>query len=262
MGIKSFVNFGMFPKSNILLISLLILSCSNSKERPLRIAAASDLKFALDSIARIFSENEKTPFPDITYGSSGKLFEQIRNGAPFDLFFSADESLPEKLHIEKLTNGNPKLYGVGRLVIWSKKINPETEGIRSLMNPSLKKISMANPIHAPYGKKAKEFLINIEIWDSIQPKIVYGENISQAAQFLSTGAADAGIIAFSIAKSESMQKLQGNYFLIPDSLHSPLRQSFVALLSTEIHPKSVPFHNFVLSDTAQKILRFNGFSIP
>ena len=251
-----------FTITFLILISSIGFSCNRSEEKPLRIAAASDLKFALDSISTIFSARHSVPLPEISYGSSGKLFEQIRNGAPFDLFFSADESFPEILKKENFSNGNPKLYGIGRIVIWSKKINPQTDGVRSLLDPSLKKISMANPLHAPYGKRAKEFLEKTGLWDSIQAKIVYGENISQAAQYLSIGAADAGIIALSLAKSRSMESEGGHYFLIPDSLHSPLLQSFVPLRSKGIHPQSVPFHDFVLSDTAMEILRFNGFSKP
>ena len=243
-----------------LLLALALFSCSLPVKKPLRIAAASDLKFALDSISKIFSQIQDVSFPEISYGSSGKLFEQIRNGAPFDLFFSADESLPEKLQKEGLTEGAPKLYGIGRIVIWSKKINAETEGIRSLMNPALQKISIANPNHAPYGEKAKEFLENTKMWDSLETKMVYGENISQTAQFLITGAADAGIIALSLAKSKSMSSEKGYYFLIPDSLHSPLRQSFVLLRTKENHSESSAFHEFMISETAKEILRYNGFS--
>lgn len=247
---------------HLFLIFLLLLSCKGTGQKPLRIAAASDLKSSLDSIAKLFSEKENISTPEISYGSSGKLFEQIRNGAPFDLFFSADESYPQQLKEAGMTENNPELYGVGRIVIWSKKTNPQTDGVRSLMNPMFKKIALANPELAPYGKRAKEFLEKTGLMDSVAHKLVYGESISQAAQFLTAGAADAGIIALSLAKSPLMEKEDGNYFLIADSLHSSLKQSFVIIKSKNPHPKSMALHDFMLSPAALAILDSHGFSRP
>src|SRR6187399_200314 len=122
-----------------------------AQQNKILIAAASDLKFALDSIVTAFKKSS-TGSVDVTYGSSGKLFEQISNGAPFDIFFSADINYPKQLKEKGLTASEVYPYGVGRIVIWSKKIDPEKEGMKSLSSPSIKKIAIANPAHAPYGK--------------------------------------------------------------------------------------------------------------
>ncbi len=179
------------------------------------IAAASDLKFTLDSVIHAFSKinNGKV---EVTYGSSGKLTEQIINGAPFDLFFSADISYPERLQQEKKTSSGIYRYATGRLVIWSKKIDPRQSGMKSLLDPGVKKIAIANPLHAPYGKRAVESLAYYQLAEALRSRLVYGENISQAAQFASTGAADVGIIALSLALSPNMKKERGEFFVIPE----------------------------------------------
>ena len=167
------------------------------------IAAASDMKFALDSIVTVFKKTHAGNV-DITYGSSGKLFEQISNGAPFDIFFSADINYPKQLHKKDLTTSEVYAYGVGRIVLWSKKVDPNTEGMKSLLSPTIKKVAIANPAHAPYGKRAAEALNDYNVSESVKGKLVFGENISQTAQFITTGAADIGIVALSLAVSPTM----------------------------------------------------------
>src|SRR6478609_11073099 len=196
------------------------------KSDKILMAAASDLKFALDSIVMVFKKSNSGTV-EVTYGSSGKLFEQISNGAPFDIFFSADINYPKQLKEKGLTASEVYPYGVGRIVIWSKKIDPDKEGMKSLSSPLIRKIAIANPAHAPYGKRAEEALMYYKMLDAVKSKLVYGENISQTAQFITTGAADIGIVALSLAVSPNMKKEGGKYYLIPETSHNRLEQGAV-----------------------------------
>ncbi|MCC6600001.1 MAG: molybdate ABC transporter substrate-binding protein, partial [Crocinitomicaceae bacterium] len=139
------------------------------------IAAASDMKFALDSVIKVFNLSHKGAV-GVTYSASGKLFEQISNGAPFDLFFSADISFPENLREKGFALSEVHTYGVGRVVIWSKKIDPSKEGIKTLLQPGIKKIAIANPQHAPYGRRAEEALKYYGVYDQVKERLVLGEN--------------------------------------------------------------------------------------
>ena len=225
------------------------------------IAAASDLKFALDSVITAFKKTNPGKV-DVTYGSSGKLFEQISNGAPFDVFFSADINYPKQLREKGLTTSEVYAYGVGRIVIWSKKIDPNKDEIKSLLAPSIRKIAIANPIHAPYGKRAEEALNYYKVYESVKGKLVYGENISQTAQFVTTGAADIGIVALSLALSPTMKKEGGKYYLIPETSHNRLEQGAVITRHGKGNALAITFMEFIKSNTANTILSHFGFGKP
>lgn len=225
------------------------------------VAAASDLKYALDSVIADYSAAHRDLAVVVTYGSSGKFFEQISNAAPFDIFFSADISYPEKLEAMSKTGQPIRKYGRGRMVIWSKRIDPNTAGMQSLLDKKVAKIAIANPEHAPYGRRAVEAMKKANLYEQVSPKLVFGENISQAAQFVTTGAADAGIVALSLALSPAM-KSQGKYFLIPESSHQPLDQAVVILKRAEANADARAFQDFVLSARGKAILSYFGFSEP
>lgn len=244
------------------LITCLCLSNSLqsiAQQRRLHIAAASDMKYAMDSVIASYSIGHKDVSVIVTYGSSGKFFEQILNGAPFDLYFSADVSYPEKLVALGKTGQPARRYGTGRIVIWSKRIDPNVAGMRSLMDDRIGKIAIANPQHAPYGQRAVESMKYEGIYEDVKGKLVYGENISQAAHFLTTGAADAGIVALSLALSPAM-KSHGKFFLIPETAHQPLEQAVVILKQAASNADARAFQDFVLSDGGQAILNYFGFS--
>jgi len=232
-----------------------------SQPRKLMVAAASDLKYALDSVITAYQSTHQNVAITATYGSSGKFFEQISNGAPFDMFFSADVAYPEKLETLGKTGQPIQKYGRGRIVIWSKRLDPNTAGMKSLVDKQIKKIAIANPEHAPYGRRAVEAMKQANIYDQVSARLVYGENISQAAQFVTTGAADAGIIALSLALSPAM-KPQGKYFLIPETNHQPLEQAVVILKQAAGNPDARTFQEFVLGARAKAILTYFGFSDP
>ncbi|SHM32393.1 molybdate transport system substrate-binding protein [Cyclobacterium lianum] len=231
------------------------------REKPVLVAAASDLKFALDSIIIVFSETNPVIIRPI-YGSSGKLYEQISNQAPFHIFMSADVAYPKLLEEKALTSSAIYLYGLGRLVIWSRKIDTAPLGMTAFQQAGVKKIAIANPDHAPYGERAVEALTYYRMYDSLSSRLVLGENISQAAQFVSTGAADAGIIALSLALSPTMKRYQTSYFLIPEESHQPLLQGAVMTSHGGNSKGAASFMAFLKTETAIKILNYYGFNQP
>jgi len=223
------------------------------------IAAASDLKFAMDSAIAVFKKTHPDLRVDVTYGSSGKLYEQISHSAPFDLFFSADIEYPLNLKKKGFASSDVYTYGIGRIVLWSNVIDRSAVGMDMLSTTSIRKIAIANPRHAPYGRRAEEALRHFNIYDQVKNKLVYGENISQTAQFVTTGAADAGIIALSLALSPAMKKHKGQYYMIPENAHTPLEQGFVVLRNAMGNPHVSSFKDFMLTSTATEILGFYGF---
>lgn len=243
-----------------LMFFVLTTLSANAQSGKILVAAASDLKFALDSVVSVFGKDHNCAV-EVTYGSSGKLSEQITHGAPFDLFFSADISYPERLQDNGLTASEIYPYGVGRIVIWSKRIDP-AEGMNALLSPRVKKIAIANPAHAPYGKRAEEALLHEQLMQKVKDKLVFGENISQTAQFVTTGAADAGIIALSLALSPNMKRLDGKYYLIPEEFHQPLKQGAVVLSHGKDNGCAKDFLEFLKGQQADSILRCFGFVKP
>ena len=240
----------------VFLIALLSVDCH--AQGKILVAAASDLKFALDSVAAVFRKKHSGTV-EVTYGSSGKLFEQISNGAPFDIFFSADIEYPNKLKGKGLIASDIYIYGIGRIVVWSKKIDVEKEQMNSLLSPGVKKIAIANPLHAPYGKRAEEALKFYKMHNAVKTKLVLGENISQTAQFVTTGAADIGIVAYSLALSPNMKKENGKFYLIPENAHQRLEQAVVITKQGKANDFAQTFLSFVKSNEAKQILSYFGF---
>jgi molybdate transport system substrate-binding protein len=234
------------------------LSLESYGQKRILVGAASDLKFALDSVVSVFRKKNSGTV-EITYGSSVKLFEQISNGAPFDIFFSADKEYPNKLKEKGLTASDIYIYGVGRIVVWSKKIDVVKEGMNSLLASPVKKIAIANPLHAPYGKRAEEAFKFYKIYDDVKSKLVLGENITQTAQFVTTGAADIGIVAYSLALSPNMKRENGKFYLIPENAHQRLEQAVVITKQGKANDFAQTFLSFVKSKEAKQILSYFGF---
>jgi molybdate transport system substrate-binding protein len=226
------------------------------------VAAAADLKYAMDSIVRVFAAQNPSVTVKPVYGSSGSFFEQINNGAPFDLFFSADIDYPKKLKEAGKTLSDVKQYATGHLVLWSKTLDPTHEQMNTLLNAAVGKIAIANPAHAPYGKRAEESLRFYKLYDKIKDKLVLGENISQTAQYAQTGAADVGIIALSLALSPGMKQSGGKYWLIPEEAHQPLQQAYVLLPHAKDNAAAARFAAFFDSPSTVAILKGFGFAQP
>lgn len=231
------------------------------ESKAITIAAASDLRYAMDSLVKVFHKEHPEIKVNLIYGSSGKFYSQIVNGAPFDLLFSADIAYPQKLQQQSLTASAIQLYAIGRIVLWSKKINVSQKGMNALKEVSINKVAIANPVHAPYGKRAEESLKYYKLYDQLKSKLVLGENISQTAQYATSGAADVGIIALSLALNPQIRS-QGKYYLIPENSHQKLEQAFVVLKRAEKNKSASVFSSFVSSASAKGVLTKYGFTLP
>jgi molybdate transport system substrate-binding protein len=227
-----------------------------------RVAAASDLQFALDEIAAAFARETGIRVEPV-YGSSGTLTQQMLSGAPYDLFLSADEGFVNRLADAGLTRDRGALYATGRIVIFAPhgsplQVDPELKGLRALLDRGgVTRFAIANPAHAPYGRAAESALRASGLWDRIEPKLARGENIAQAAQFATTGGAAGGILAYSLVLAPPLRS-QGTFALIPAAAHAPLRQRMVLL--KRAGPGGERFYQYLQQPAAREILRRFGFS--
>ncbi len=228
------------------------------------VAAASDLNFAFKEIVADF-EKKSGNTVKLSLGSSGNFFAQISNGAPFDVFFSADIGYPKKLEEAGLTEpGTLYMYAVGRIVVWVPKDSPidvASLGIKALQHPSVKKIAIANPKHAPYGRAAVVAMEHYKIYEAVKDKLVLGENISQTAQFVQTGGADIGVIALSLAVAPAMKET-GTYWEVPLEAHPKLEQGAVVLKTAKDSKAVRAFLDYIKSPDGAGVFRRYGFSLP
>ncbi|QWK20646.1 MAG: molybdate ABC transporter substrate-binding protein [Hydrogenobacter thermophilus] len=243
-----------------LLLSLLLLF-GLSKAELIRVFAAADLQYALKEIADIYQKQYPEDKVELIFGSSGKGTAQIKSGAPYHLFFSADMKYVEELYREGYVVTKPKPYAVGRLVVWVRK----DSGLDPSKFPQVlfqaKKIAIANWEHAPYGRAAKQVLENYGVFDKVKDKLVLGENVSQTASYVYSGSADVGLIPLSLAISENMKKA-GNYWLVPEDKHAPIVQGYGITKVGENSQAVRRFYEFVGSPQARKIFVKYGFVLP
>ena len=240
--------------------SLLIVSTTAHAEK-IMVAAAADLKFAMDEIVTSFNQSHPADQVTVVYGSSGKFHAQIQQGGPYDLYFSADIGYPRKLAKLGLAGSEVIPYAVGRIVLWSNSLDAARMTLENLTDPKIARIAIANPKHAPYGKRAEEALKAVGLWDKVEKKLVFGENIAQTAQFVQTGNAQAGIVALSLALNPELAKV-GGYYLIPDNLHEPLEQGYIITKRGEEKSLAKRFAGYMQSDRARAILVKYGFVLP
>ncbi len=239
--------------------------CANSREAQglpaLRVSAAADLQFAMPELIMEF-EKKNIATLQVSYGSSGNFFTQIQNGAPFDLFFSADSEYVKKLDADGLSEpGTSGVYAIGRLVVWTRAdaaVDVPRDGWKALLDSRVEKIAIANPSHAPYGKAAEEALRSAGIYDQVKGKLVFGENISQAAQFVQSGNAQAGLVALSLAISPAMKG--GHRWEVPVGAYPPIEQSAAVLRNSKNVAAARAFLDFVRGEQGREILRKYGFS--
>jgi len=250
----------------ILLLVLSVFLAPHEARAPgneVRIAAAADLKFAMEKVSEQFEKASGTKV-NVTYGSSGNFFSQIQNGAPFDLFFSADIEYPRKLAAAGLAEpGTLYEYAIGRIVIWmpaDAKVDVARQGWKSLLDASIEKIAIANPGHAPYGRAAVAALQRADIYKQVKIKLVYGENISQAAQFVQSGSAQAGIVALSLAISPAMR--DGKRWEIPAEMHPAIEQVAIVLKGAKNKEVARAFLEFVKSAAGRATLARYSFELP
>ncbi|NOV30651.1 molybdate ABC transporter substrate-binding protein [Methylomonas sp. ZR1] len=245
---------------HFLFVALTLLSIAAQAEK-ITIAAASDLKFAMDEIITGFKQANPDDQIDVAYGSSGNFNTQIQQGAPFDLFFSADIGLPRELVKNGLAASEVKPYALGRIVLWSASMDATKMTMASLNDPSITRIAIANPKHAPYGKRAEEALRASGLWEQVESKLVFGENIVQTTQFVQTGNAQVGIIALSLAGNPELSQ-KGGYWLIPDNLHEPLEQGFIISKRAENNALAKRFAEHMSSADVRAVMTKYGFVLP
>jgi molybdate transport system substrate-binding protein len=252
-----------------LLAALALFGCGRhddpAKARTVRVAAAADLQFALHDLAADFQKQNPAIRIVPTYGSSGNFFAQLSNHAPFDLFLSADTQYTKQLVAAKLASPNSQFaYAVGRIVLWVPKdssLDVTKLGMDALTQPSVRKIAIANPQHAPYGRAAEAALKKLSYYDRVQNRLVLGDNVAQTVQFVQTGAADVCIIALSLALAPTMND-KGAYWTVPLDAYPALEQGGVILSWAQDADAAEKFKTFLTAPVGRAILKRNGFALP
>ena len=238
-------------------------SKSKIENSAVSVAAASDLVFCLESLNTEFAKTAPDVALKVSTGSSGNFFAQIQNGAPFDVFLSADLRYPRELVAAKAADEKSlTLYAIGRIVLWTKRTDLDVAHVAETVRDSrVQKLAIANPAHAPYGRAAQEALEKLGVWKDAQPKLVLGENIAQTAQFVQTGNADAGIVALSLVLAPTLKDV-GRWTLIPLSLYAPLEQGAVLTTRGAANPAAVRYLAFLRTPEARTIFDRYGFRLP
>jgi molybdate transport system substrate-binding protein len=251
------------PGRAVLVVLGLLLASSGAGAQTLTVAAASDLQAALPVIAAQF-EKDTGQKVALTFGSSGNFFAQIQNGAPFDVFLSADIDYPRRLEGAGLAErGSLVEYARGRIVLWTRRDSgiDVTPGLRVLTDAKVRRIAIANPDHAPYGRAAVAALRRQQLYESVRSKFVMGENISQAAQFAQSGSADVGIIALSLALTPTL-KNSGSYVDVPDTLYPAIQQAAVVVAASQHKTMARQFVDTLKKPGVVQILQSYGFAVP
>ena len=250
-------------RTSVLTVAWLLFACRPLSAQGLTVAAASDLQSALPAIVVQF-EKDTGQHVRTTFGSSGNFFTQIENGAPFDVFLSADIDYPRRLERSgRAERGTLYEYATGRLVLWTRTDSgiDVRRGLTILADARVRRIAIANPDHAPYGRAAVAALRHEGVYERVRGKFVLGENISQAAQFAQSGSADVGIVALSLALS-SVLKSSGTYFEIPEAWHPAIEQAAVVLASSGQKTLARQFIEYLKRPEGVRILRSYGFAVP
>jgi len=242
---------------------VLVLSAGLCAAQEITVAAAADLQFAMQEVGTRFQQ-ESGKTVKLIYGSSGNFAQQLQNGAPFDMFFSANLDYPRQLEAAGLTvPGTFYQYAIGKIVVWvpnDSKLDLSS-GLKALLNPSIKKIAIANPQHAPYGKAAVAAMQKENIYDQVKDKFVLGENISQTASFVASGSAEVGIIALSLALSPNM-KDKGRYAEVDAGDYPAIEQACVIMRSSKNKDIAQQFLKFIQSPPIRELFKKYGFAIP
>jgi len=245
-----------------------LFSAASASAQPapatLTIAAASDLRYALDELLQAHRSLHPGARAEVVYGSSGKLSTQLRNGAPFDLFFSADRAYAQPLFDAGLSTQAPVLYALGRLVVASRDPALARLPLAGLIrHPALKRFAIANPAHAPYGQRAQQVLQHQGLWQAVASRLVLGDNVTQAAQFIDSGAAQAGIVARSLVVAPALQGRLAWADIAVDG-HAPLEQTWVLMkrASAPAQHAAVQVLSLLQSGPGQALMLRHGFELP
>ena len=244
-----------------------VVGCGDSSRpaRGVRVAAAANLRFAFDEVVAGFRAKHPELEVRVTYGSSGNFVAQITNQAPFDVFLSADTDYPQGLADRGLAApADVFAYATGRLAVWvpaDSPLDPEAKGLAAVADPAVRKLALGNPRHAPYGRLAEDALKKAGVYDAVQPRLVFGENVEQAAQYVHAGAADAGLIPVSLALSPNLRG-RGRAWTVPTILAPPLRQAGVILASATDRPAAEALRDYLLGTDGRAVLKRHGYEEP
>jgi molybdate transport system substrate-binding protein len=248
----------------LLMFAVVLIPRAESADREINVAAAADLSAALQEVATNYEKRTGVAVK-LSFGASGALTQQIQNGAPFDVFFSADMDYPRQLIGGGQADGATLYrYAVGQLVLWVPKDSPldvEHKGMDVLLDPSVKKISIANPQHAPYGRAAAAALKHYGLYEKLGDRLVLGENVAQAAQFVESGNAQVGFVALAHAMAPAMQG-KGRYWTVPAEAYPPLDQGVVLISHSPHREDAAAFLDFIKTEEVAGLLRRYGFSSP
>lgn len=234
-----------------------------ARAQALAIAAASDLQYVMPALTERFTRATGQRVT-VTYGSSGNFFSQIQHGAPFDLFFSADVEYPRRLAADGLVEpGSVVEYATGRIVLWWRKERPlpSGRGLAALLEPGVRRVAIANPEHAPYGRAAVAALRHARLYDQVRAKLVRGENVAQAAQFVESGNADAGILALSLALAPGLKE-RGAYYEVPEAFHLPITQAAAIINASRHKDGARAFLAAMRAPDAIRAMQAAGFRLP
>lgn len=230
---------------------------AGSPQRELVVAAAADLMLALREIAPLFEQKHQARVI-LTFGSTGQLTQQVQHGAPVDVFFAANVAYVEDLRAKGAVLADTvETYARGQIVLATHRDRPPLATLRDLIRDDVRRIAIANPVHAPYGMAAREALVSTGVWEQVQPKLVYGENIRQALQFLQTRNVDAAIIALSVADVPEVR-----YTMIDPSLHKPIIQAAAVTARSRQPDLARAFIRFVNGPQGRPMMKRFGFLLP
>jgi molybdate transport system substrate-binding protein len=250
------------------LAALVCADCAHparaAKQGTVRVAAAGDLRFTMGEIVEAFRRERPAVDVLVTYGSSGNFYAQLSNRAPFDIFFSADVDYPRRLIRQGLALVDSEfLYGIGRLVVWVPRTSPievEKLGMQALLSPSVRRIAIANPRHAPYGRAAEAAMKNLGVYDQVKTRLVLGDSVMQAAQFVDSGGAEVAIISHSLALVPPLRD-KGRFWEVPLNAYPRREQGGVILSWAQDRAAAEAFRDFVLSEGGRAILLRHGFRL-
>ena len=244
----------------ILALALALLGLALAQGTEVKVAVTANLRDAFLDIVRAFSQANPGVQVQANFGSSGAFTQQILQGAPFDLFLAADTGFPKALAEKGLAEEPPRVYARGKLILFlPKRVGIKPKDLAVLLNPAIRKVALANPEVAPYGRGAKEALTQAGLWEKVQPKLVYGQDIAQTAQ-LTLAAADAGFFNFSALFTPAFRN-QGEAFVVPQRLYTPLDQA-VVLLKGRARPEVRRFYAFLFGAEARRVLVAYGYQVP
>lgn len=247
--------------TKVIVAGLAVLSSMAAMADELKVAVAANFISTIETLAQNF-EKQSGHTVKLTSGATGKFYTQIKNGAPFDIFFAADRKTPAKLEAEgEIKEGSRFTYAQGRLSMWIPNATAGTDAVEYLKKGDFKHVSIANPKAAPYGAAAEQVLTKLDLLDTLKPKIVMGENIGQGYQFVATGNAECGFIPHSYTV-DAKHVNKGSYWLVPQSYYTPLDQDVVIMKQAASNKAAQAFIDYIRSAEGKKIIEANGYSVP